>query len=60
MERLGRHGTAALLDAISLRSHFRSFAEGMIFFDDVAYFVGLIAVAFAVSRAAQDLRRVSG
>ena len=51
---------AAVLDAISLRVHFRSFAEGMIFLDDIAYFAGLIVLCFACCRAAQDLRRVSG
>ena len=51
---------AGFLDAISLRTHFRSFAEGMIFLDDIAYFAGLTAIAFSLCRAAQDLRRVSG
>ena len=51
---------AVFLDAIALRTHFRTFAEGMIFFDDIAYFAGLIAIAFSLCRAAQVLRRVSG
>ena len=51
---------AGFLDAISLRTHFRSFAEGMIFLDDVAYFAGLTALSFSLCRAAQDLQRVFG
>jgi len=51
---------ARFLDAISLRTHFRSFAEGMVFLDDIAYFAGLTAISFGLCRAAQDLRRVSG
>jgi ABC-2 type transport system permease protein len=51
---------AGFLDAISLRTHFRSFAEGMIFLDDVFYFAGVTAIAFSLCHAAQNLRRVTG
>ena len=51
---------AGFLDAISLRTHFRSFAEGMIFLDDIVYFAGVTAIAFSLCHTAQNLRRVTG
>ena len=53
-------GVANFLDAISLRTHFYRFAEGLVFISDITYFVALAAIAFVLSRLAFDLRRVGG
>lgn len=51
---------ASVLDAISLRPHFRRFAEGLVFVSDITFFGAAAVVAFVVCRFALDLRRVSG
>jgi ABC-2 type transport system permease protein len=53
-------GTAQLLEALSMRSHFARFAEGLVLLEDVAYFAALAAVCAALSRASLELKRVSG
>ena len=51
---------AAFLDAISLRPHFRRFAEGLVFASDITFFIAMAAISFVVCRLAFDLRRVGG
>ena len=51
---------AAFLDAISLRPHFRNFAEGLVFVSDIGFFAVLAVVAFVLCRFALNLRRVAG
>ncbi|MED5261992.1 MAG: ABC transporter permease [Myxococcota bacterium] len=51
---------AAFLDAISLRPHFRRFAEGLVFVSDIAFFGVMAVMAFVLCRFALNLRRVAG
>ncbi len=49
---------ATLLDALSMQPRFGSFAEGFVSLADVAYFLAMAALAFALARFSFDLRRV--
>ena len=51
--------TAALLDRIALHPRYGGFAEGVFGLDDLAYFVGIPLVAYALVRLALDLRRIA-
>ncbi len=51
---------ARFLDAISLHLRFSHFAEGVVRLSDLAYFAGLAAVSFAVTRLSFELRRAGG
>lgn len=59
MHPLSNESTAAILDALSLHSRYSSFAEGIVPLADIAYFIGLVAVAMAVTRFSFDLRRIA-
>lgn len=48
---------AGVLDSISLHLRFGPFAEGVVRLSDLAYFAGLPAVSFAVTRLSFELRR---
>jgi ABC-2 type transport system permease protein len=58
MHPLSNESTAAILDAFSLRPRYSSFAEGIVSLANIAYFIGLVAVAMAVTRFSFDLRRI--
>ncbi|MEE8582116.1 MAG: ABC transporter permease [Myxococcota bacterium] len=51
---------AAVLDTISLHPHFGRFSEGLIYFEDIAFFSALALVSAATVRLSLDLRRVAG
>ena len=51
-------GTARFLEQLSLHPRFAGFREGIVSLANVAYFAGLVLVAFAVARFSFDLRRV--
>ncbi len=51
-------GGAAFLDRIALQPRFGSFAEGVVWLENVVYFVALAMVAMALARFSFDLRRV--
>jgi ABC-2 type transport system permease protein len=53
-------GVADFLDTISLHPHFGRFSEGLVYLEDIAYFLGLAIICGAVTRLSLDLRRVSG
>ncbi len=53
-------GVADFLDTISLHPHFGRFSEGLVYLEDIAYFLGLAIISGAVTRLSLDLRRVSG
>ncbi len=57
MHPLSSESTAAILDALSLRSRTSGFAEGIVSLADIAYFIALVAIAMAVTRFSFDLRR---
>lgn len=50
--------TGRLLDALSLEPRFAGFAEGMVRLADLAYFVGIAVVSFALARLSLDWSRV--
>ncbi len=50
--------TAAFLDEVALQPRFGSFAEGVVWLENVAYFVAVALVAMALARFSFDLRRV--
>jgi ABC-2 type transport system permease protein len=51
---------ARLLERISLHPRFGRFSEGMVYLDDLAYFLGVAVVSGAIARLSIDLRRVGG
>ncbi|MDJ0852235.1 MAG: ABC transporter permease [Myxococcota bacterium] len=51
-------GTAAFLDRIALQPRFGSFAEGVVWLENVVYFAALSLVAMSLARFSFDLRRV--
>ncbi len=51
---------AAFVDAISIHPRYSVFAEGVVRFEDLVYFVGLGLVCYALARFALDWRRVAG
>lgn len=53
-------GVAGVLDRIALHPHFGRFSEGVIYLDDIAYFVGLAFACGAIARLSFDLRKVGG
>jgi ABC-2 type transport system permease protein len=54
-ERLG-----SWLDAVSLHPRYGAFAEGIVDLANLAYFVGLSAVAYSLARFSFDWRRIAG
>jgi hypothetical protein len=53
-------GTNAVLDALSLHPRYGAFAEGVVTLANLAYFVGVGLVCWAVARLSFDWRRVAG
>jgi ABC-2 type transport system permease protein len=51
---------AAVLDRVALHPHFGRFSEGLIYLEDLAYFVGLALVCGAIARVSYDMRKVGG
>lgn len=51
---------ARFVDGISIHPRYSVFAEGVVRLEDLVYFVGLGAVAYALTRFALDWRRVAG
>ncbi len=49
---------ASFLDAISINPRFRPFAEGLVALEDVVYFAGMAAIAYALARLSLEWVRV--
>jgi ABC-2 type transport system permease protein len=50
-------GAARFLDAISLRTHFSHFAEGVVYLADLVYFAVVAVIAGAIARLSFDFQR---